>query len=131
MRYVISATQQRHLLINVSWQFILNLIKSNRQSKLKLGVGFKAKARASAYLLNWGGDVGVFCGLGVCEGWVYMFIWLGCIRWVRMYWERGRRETTPLCHICYIKFVSLLKKFYAINLIKMTKIENKYFKCSK
>ena len=44
-----------------------------------------------------------FCGFGVCEGWVYMFIWLGCVRRVGMYWEGGRRETTPLYHICYIK----------------------------
>ena len=30
--------------------------------------GFKAKARASAYLLNWGGDAGVFFVGGVCVG---------------------------------------------------------------
>ena len=40
-----------------------------------------------------------FCGWGVCEGWVHMFIWLGCVRRVGMYWEGGRRETTPLYHI--------------------------------
>ena len=32
-----------------------------------------------------------------------MFIWLGCVRRVGMYWEGGRSETTPLYHICYIK----------------------------
>ena len=48
-----------------------------------------------------------FCGFGVCEGvGIYMFIWLGCVRRVGMYWEGGRRETTPLYHICYIKFIS-------------------------
>ena len=57
-----------------------------------------------------------------------MFIWLGVVRRVGMYWEGGRREITPLYHICYIKFISSLKKFYPINLIKMTKIENKNFK---
>ena len=47
-----------------------------------------------------------FFGWDVCEGvgiYVYM---VGCVRRVGMYWEEGRRETTPLYHICYIKFVS-------------------------
>ena len=52
-------------------------------------VGFKTKERLRLILLNWGGDVGVFCGWGVCErGWVYMCIWLwwlGCVRRVGMY----------------------------------------------
>ena len=37
-----------------------------------------------------------FCGWGVCEGLVYMFIWLGCVRRVGMYWEGGSRETILL-----------------------------------
>ena len=51
-------------------------------------VGFKAKARASAYLTKLGWRCGcIFVG-GVCvRGWVYMFIWLGCVRRVGMYWE--------------------------------------------
>ena len=50
-----------------------------------------------------------FCGWGVCEGvGIYMFIWLGCVRRVGMYWEGGRRETTPLYH-CYIMFISSRK----------------------
>ena len=35
----------------------------------------------------WGGGVFV-------RGWVYMFIWLGGVRRVGMYWEGGRREIT-------------------------------------
>ena len=52
--------------------------------------------------------MGVFLVGGVfVRGWVYMFIWLGCVRRVGMYnWEGGRRETTPLYHICYIQFIS-------------------------
>ena len=43
-----------------------------------------------------------FCGFGVCvRGWVYMFIWLGCVRRVGMYWEGGRRETTPLSYLLH------------------------------
>ena len=70
-------------------------------------VGFKAKARASAYSTKLGWRCGcIFVG-GVCvRGWVYTFIWLGCVRRVGMYWEGGRRETTPLYHICYNKFIS-------------------------
>ena len=51
--------------------------------------------------------MGVFLWVGCVRGWVYtcMFIWLGCVRRVGMYWEGGRRETTPLYHICYIKFI--------------------------
>ena len=45
-------------------------------------------------LLNWGGDVGVFVGGGVCvRGLVYnMCIWLGCLGCVKrvgMYWKEG------------------------------------------
>ena len=69
--------------------------------------------------------MGVFLWVGCVRGWVYMFIWLGCVRRVGMYWEGGRRETTPLYHICYIKFIKFMKKFYPMNLIKMTEIENK------
>ena len=72
-------------------------------------VGFKAKARASAYLTKLGWRCGcIFVG-GVCvRGWVYMFTWLGCVRRVGMYWEGGRRETTPLYHLDdYIIFVTL------------------------
>ena len=50
-----------------------------------------------------------FCGWGVCEGvgiYVYMVGMLGCVRRVGMYWEGGRRETSPLYHFCYIKFIS-------------------------
>ena len=49
---------------------------SNRQNKLKLGVGFKAKARASAYFTKLGWRSGcIFFGWDVCEGmdiYVYM-----------------------------------------------------------
>ena len=71
------------------------------QHKLKLGVGFNAKARASAYFTKLGWRSGcIFVG-GMCvRGWIYMFIWFGCLRRVGMYWEGGRRETTPLYHIC-------------------------------
>ena len=50
-----------------------------------------------------------FCGWGVCEG-VGIYVYM-----VRVYQkggnvlgrrEGGRRETTPLYHICYIKFIS-------------------------
>ena len=60
-------------------------------------VGFKAKARASVYLTKLGWRCGcIFVG-GVCVmGWVYMFIWLGCVKRVGVYWEGGRRETTPI-----------------------------------
>ena len=34
-----------------------------------------------------------FCGWGVCEG-VGIYVYM--VRRVRMYWEGGRRETTPL-----------------------------------
>ena len=50
-----------------------------------------------------------FCGWDVGVGWIYMFIWLGCVRRVEMYWVGGRRETTPLYHICYIMFISSWK----------------------
>ena len=73
-------------------------------------VGFKAKARASAYLTKLGLDTWVdFCGWGVCvcvgvcvgvgvcgcvgvsvcvcvcEGWIWLG-WLGCVRRAGMYW---------------------------------------------
>ena len=83
----------------------------------------------------WGGCVcGCVCVRVCVRGRVYMCIclgWLGCVRRVGIYWKEGRRETTPLYHICYIKFISSLKKIYPINLIKMTKLGNKKFKCSK
>ena len=128
----ISTTQPRHLLIKLCRDNLFrisNLIKSNRRISW---VGFKAEARVSAYFTKLGWRCGcIFVGLVCVRGWVYMFIWLGCVRRVGMYWEGGRRETTPLYHICYIKFISSWKKFYPINLIKMTKIENKNCKCSK
>ena len=103
MRYVISDTQPRHLVTKLCRENLLrisNLIKSKRRNKLKLGVGFNAKARASAYLTNLG-EMRVYFVGGVCVmGWVFMFMWLGCVRRVGMYWEGGRRETTPLYHIC-------------------------------
>ena len=71
--------------------------------------GFKAKARASAYLTKLERRCGcIFVG-GVCmRGWVYMFIWVGYVRRVGMYWGGGRRETTPLYHLDdYIIFVTL------------------------
>ena len=75
--------------------------------KLKLGVGFKVEARVSAYFTKLGWRCGcIFVGGVFVRGWIYMFIWLGCVRRVRMYWEGGRRETTPLYHICYIQFIS-------------------------
>ena len=78
MRYVISSTQPRLLLIKLCRENLFrisNLIKSNRQNKLKLGVGFKAKAGLQLILLNWGGDVGVFRGWGLCEGvGIYLYI---------------------------------------------------------
>ena len=60
-----------------------------------------------------------------------MFIWMGCVRRVGMYWEGGRRETTH--YIIFVTFSSFVheKTIYPINLIKMTKIENKNCKCSK
>ena len=90
---------------------ISNLIKSNRQNKLELGVGFKAKARASAYFAQLGWRCGCIFVDGVCVcvmGWAYMVIWLGCVRRVGMYWEG---KTAPLYHICYIKFISSWKNY--------------------
>ena len=56
--------------------------------------------------------------------------WLGCVRREGMYWKEGEEK---LHH--YIIFITLTssvhEKFYPINLIKMTKIENKNYKCSK
>ena len=73
-------------------------------------VGFKAKARALAFFAKLGCRRGcVFVG-GVCVrggGYICVYGWDG---WgVLKGWEcigrRGRRETTPLYHICYIKGV--------------------------
>ena len=103
----ISATQPRHLFIELCRENLFrisNLIKSNRHNKVKLGVGFKTKARASAYFTELGWTSGcIFVG-GMCvRGWIYMFIWLGC---VGMYWEGGRKETTPLYLLHYVMFIS-------------------------
>ena len=38
-----------------------------------------------------------------------MFIWLGCVRRVGMYWEGGRRETTPLYQIVTLSSLVLEK----------------------
>ena len=55
---------------------------------------------------------------------------VGCVRRVGMYWKQGEEK---LHH--YIIFVTLsslvYEKFYPINLLKITKIENKNCKCSK
>ena len=95
---------------------------------MKLGVGFKAEGRVSAYFTKLGWRCGcIFVGLVCVRGWVYMFIWLGCVRRVGMYWEGGRRETTPLYHICYIKFISSWKKILSdpINLKRWLKLKTK------
>ena len=68
-------------------------------------VGFKAKARASAYFTKLGWRCGCIFVDGVCvcgggwvcvcvcgRGWVYMYIWLGCVRRLGKYWEGGREE---------------------------------------
>ena len=47
-----------------------------------------------------------FCGWGVCEGWVYMFIWLGCVRRVGMYWVEGEEKLHH--YIIFVTFSSLL-----------------------
>ena len=78
-------------------------------------VGFKAKARASAYFTKLRWRRGVFCGWGVCvRGWVYMCTlrggW-GVLEGWKCIESRGRRETTPLYNIWYIKFISLLINF--------------------
>ena len=51
-------------------------------------VGFKAKARASAYLTKLGWRCGcIFVG-GVCvRGWEYMLYGWGVLERVGMYWE--------------------------------------------
>ena len=51
--------------------------------------------------------MGVFCGRGVCG--VYKCIWAGWLGVLEAWGcnrRRGRRETTPLYHIRYIKFIS-------------------------
>ena len=54
--------------------------------KLKLGVGFKVEARVSAYFTKLGWRCGcIFVGGVFVRGWIYMFIWLGCVRRVGMY----------------------------------------------
>ena len=90
-------------------------------------VGFKAKAKASAYFtkMEWrrgcvfvsGVCVGCVCVgcVGVCVwggGYICVYGWGG---WgVLKGWEyigkRGRREITSFCHVCYIKFISSWKK---------------------
>ena len=106
----ISATQPRHLLIKLCREKLFrisNLIKSNRQNNLKLGVGFKTKAWASVCFTKLGWRSWCIFVSGMCvRGWKCMFKWLGCVRRVEMYWEEGRKETTPLYHICYIMFIS-------------------------
>ena len=74
-----------------------------------------------------------FCGWGCVLGGGYICVYgLECVRRVEMYWE-GRREDNLHNYIIFVTVSSLVheKKFYPINLIKMTKIENKNFKCSK
>ena len=68
---------------------------------MKLGVGFKAEARVSAYFTKLGCGRGcIFVG-GVCvRGWVYMFIWLGVLEG----WECiGKEGEEKLRH--YIIFI--------------------------
>ena len=73
-----------------------------------------------------------FCGFGVCEGGRYICLY----GWdVLEGWECIGKEGEEKLHH-YIIFVTLSslvheKKIYPINLIKMTKIENKNCKCSK
>ena len=102
----INATQPRHLLIKLCRENLFrisNLIKSNRQNKLKLGVGFKAKARASAYFTKLGWRSGcIFVGGMRVKGWIYMFTWLGCVR----KWECIGKEGEKKLHH-YIIFVTL------------------------
>ena len=65
----------------------------------------------------------------VCIG-VEMVGWLGCVRRVGMYWKEGEEKLHH--YIIFVTLSSLVhEKFYPINLIKMTKIENKNCKCSK
>ena len=96
-----------------------------------LMVGLKAKARASAYLTKLGWRCGcIFVG-GVCvRGWVYMFIWLSVLEGWECIGKEG--EEKPHHYIIFVTLSSLVhEKIYPINLIKMTKIENKNCKCSK
>ena len=103
MRYVTIATQPRHLLIKFCRENVFrisNLIKSNRQNKLKLGVGFKVKARATAYFTKLGWRCGcIFVAVVCVRGWVYIFIWLEG-------WECIGKEGEEKLHH-YIIFVTL------------------------
>ena len=71
-----------------------------------------------------------------------IFLWVGCVwggRYVCLYgwgvlegWEcTGKEEEEKLHHYIILSSLVHEKKFYPINLIKMTKIENKNCKCSK
>ena len=93
-------------------------------------VGFKAKARASAYLTKLGGDVGVFLWVGCVWGGGYICLY----GWgVLEGWECiGKEGEEKPHHYIIVTLGSLVhEKIYPINLIKMTKIENKNCKCSK
>ena len=60
---------------------------------MKLGIGFKVEVRVSAYFTKLGWRCGcIFVGGVFVRGWVYMFIWLGCVRRVGMYWEGGEKR---------------------------------------
>ena len=86
---------------------ISNLIKSNRQNKLKLGVGFKTKARASSYFTKLGWRSGfIFVGGMYVRGWIYMFIWWGVLEG----WECIGKEGEEKLHhyIIFVTFCSLV-----------------------
>ena len=89
-----------------------NLIKSNRQNKFKLGVGFKTKARASAYFTKLEFTSGcIFVG-GMCVRGVYICLY----GWgVLEGWECIGKEGEEKLHH-YIIFVTLCSLVHEKNL---------------
>ena len=105
MRYVISPTQPRRLLIKLCRENLFrisNLIKSNRQNKLKLGIGFKAKARASAYFTKLGWRFGCIFVSGVCvRGWVYVYMVEVCKKGGNVLGRREKRNYTIISYLLH------------------------------
>ena len=65
-------------------------------------VGFKTKARASAYFTKLGWRRGCVLWVGCVWGDEYMCIWLGCVRRVGMYWkEREKRNYTIISYLLH------------------------------
>ena len=98
-------------------------------------VGFKAKAKASAYFTKLGWRRGCVFVNGECVWGVGLYVYMAGVVWMckkgENVLERGGEE--KLHHfILFVTLSSLVcEKFYPINLIKMTKIENKNCKYSK